>query len=64
VVASDTVAAVVDRGPCHPRSPTAATTTQIRSRGNGVYWKLHIPHPPENRIPSFIEIMNAARKAQ
>jgi len=40
VVASDTVAAVVDRGPCHPWSPTAATTTQIRSRGNGVYWKL------------------------
>jgi len=42
-VASDTVAAVVDRGPCHPRSPTAATTTQIRSRGNGVYWKLTTP---------------------
>jgi len=46
-VASDTVAAVVDRGPCHPRSPTAATTTQIRSRGNGVYWKLTI-------IPTFL----------
>jgi len=27
VVASDTVAAVVDRGPCHPRLPTAVTTT-------------------------------------
>jgi len=39
-VASDTVAAVVDRGPCHPRSPTAATTTQIRARGNGVHWNL------------------------
>jgi len=44
VVASDTVAAVVDRGSCHPRSPTAATTTQIRSRGNRdqtcvTYWK-------------------------
>jgi len=39
-VASNTVAAVVDRGPCHPRSPTAATTTQIRARGNGVHWNL------------------------
>jgi len=39
-MASDTVAAVVDRVPCHPRSPTAATTTQIRSRGNVVHWKL------------------------
>jgi len=37
-MASDTVAAVGDRGPCHPRSPTAATASRVHQMFTPWLW--------------------------